>query len=434
VRVLVAHNRYRSGAPSGENAAVVDEVALLRGAGIAVDTLSPGSDDIPALSLVDRLGVAAGPVANPRGLRELTAALRGFRPDVLHLHNVYPQVSPWAVRRAHALGVPVVQTVHNYRHSCVAGFRYRDGGPCDDCVGRLLPVPAVAHGCYRGSRLQSVAMATGQAVHRGTWRTVDAYLALTPFMAAELTRLGIPADRVVLRPTAVADPGPPAPLGRNVLFAGRLDEMKGAADLVAAWRRADPPAGARLRVVGSGPLLPALRAAAGGTVDVLGPLPAERVAAEMRDAALVALPSRWYEGQPRVLVEAYAHGRPVLTAGLGSLADVGATGWTGPLAERLAVLHDRAALAAAGAAARTRYLSEHTPAAALTSLLAVYTRLTDRSHSGQSPAAPPAGPGPRRPPGGAAGPGGRGGRPQRPDAGHVGPVAGDLPGAHQLHL
>ena len=143
MRVLIGHNLYRSAAPSGENAAVADEIELLRSAGVAVDALLPSSDDIPTLRPGDRLGVAIGPVANPRGLRDLTAAIRRFQPDVLHLHNVYPQLSPWAVRRAHALGVPVVQTVHNYRHSCVSGFRFRDGRPCDSCVGRLLPVPAV---------------------------------------------------------------------------------------------------------------------------------------------------------------------------------------------------------------------------------------------------------------------------------------------------
>lgn len=468
MRVLVAHNLYRSGAPSGENAAVAEEIAALRAAGVAVEAYLPHSDDIPALSTMDKVGVALGPVANPAGLRALTGAIRAHRPDVLHLHNVFPQVSPWAVRRAHALGVPVVQTVHNYRHSCVAGFRFRDGGPCDSCVDRLLPVPAVVHGCYRGSRLQSAAMAAGQVVHRGTWRSVDAFLALTPFQVAELGRLGVPAGRITLRPTAVPDPGPPGPPGRNVLFAGRLDEMKGVHMLLSAWERSSPPPGARLRIVGSGPLLPFLRFSAGPEVDVLGPLDAAGVAAEMRAAALVALPSLWYEGQPRVLVEALAHGRPVLTTDVGGLADVGGPaggspangsstggsptggfpaggspaggsfGWTGPpaaLADRLAVLRDPAALAAAGVAARARYLAVHTPAAALAALLAVYTRLTERSdHSGQGSTAPAAGPRPRRPAGGAADPGGRGGRAQRPDAGQLGPVAGDLPGAHELHL
>lgn len=387
MRVLVAHNLYRSTAPSGENAAVAEEVALLRSAGVDVRTLLPHSDDIPALPPARKVGVAIGPVANPHGLRALTAAITEFRPDVVHVHNVFPQLSPWAVRRAHALGVRVVQTVHNYRHSCVAGFRFRDGRPCDDCVGRVLPVPAVVHGCYRDSRLQTLPMAAGQVVHRSTWRSVDAFLVLTPFMAGELARLGIPAERVVLRPTAVADPGPPVPIGNNVLFAGRLDEMKGVRHLVAAWQLADRPEEARLRIVGSGPLEDELRrlGAAADGVDVLGPLPSADVAAEMRAAAVVALPSRWYEGQPRVLVEALAHGRPVIATNLGGMAglDEQGVGWSVPpapdgLAGALRVLHDRSLLRVTGKRAREAYDQHHSPDAALRSLLDVYRNLTDR--------------------------------------------------------
>jgi glycosyltransferase involved in cell wall biosynthesis len=385
MRVLVAHNRYRSALPSGENAVVAADVAMLRDAGVQVRSLLPSSDDIDGLPFGRRAGIATSPVLNPAGVRELRAVFRDFRPDVLHVHNVVPHFSPWVVRSSHAAGVPVVQTVHNYRHSCVSGFRFRDGHPCDDCVGRLLPVPAVVHSCYRGSTVQSAAMAAGQFAHRGTWRSVDRFLALTSFQAGELVRLGINAARVSVRPTAAPDPGPPTPPGRNVLFVGRLDEMKGAQDLLAAWARTDPPPGARLRIVGEGPLLKPLwrTAACMSTVDLLGRLDADGVAAEMRDAALVALPSLWYEGMPRVLVEALGHGRPVLVHDIGGLPvdDHDRLGWAAPvggLAKTLDVLHNREVLREKGIAARERYLDRHTPAAATDSLLAAYRDVTGR--------------------------------------------------------
>lgn len=384
MKVLVAHNRYRSALPSGENAVVDQEVSQLRAAGLDVRAVLPSSDDIPALPAARKIGVALGPVSDPWAVRELAALIDSFRPDVLHLHNVFPQISPWSVRTAHRRGVPVVQTVHNYRHSCISGFRFRAGGPCDSCVGRRLPLPAVRHACYRGSHLQSFAMATGQVLHRGTWLSVDHFLALTPFMAGQLTALGVPAGRISIRPTAVPDPGPPGPPGIDVVFVGRLDEMKGADLLLSGWEAARPPAGSRLRVVGDGPLLQELRHRGEQIpgVDVLGPLGPDGVASAMRAAALIAIPSLWYEGQPRVLAEAFAHGRPVLATDLGGLAglDAQGVGWSVPptteaFARALQVLHDPHRLRTAATRARQAYEEHHSAERALESLLHVYDRL-----------------------------------------------------------
>jgi glycosyltransferase involved in cell wall biosynthesis len=381
MRVLVAHNRYRSGLPSGENAAVEAEIGQLRAAGVDVRAYLPASDGIPQLPPVRRIGVATGPVVNPWGVRDLTRLIAEFRPDVLHVHNVFPLVSPWAIRAARARGVPVVQTVHNYRHSCVSGFRYRSGAPCDDCVGRRVALPGIRHACYRGSRLQSAAMALGGAVHRTTWLAVDRFLALTPFLRRELIGLGVPPDRVVLRPSSVPDPGPPSPLGRDVLFVGRLDEMKGVLLLLRAWARAAPPPGTRLRIVGDGPARDAVRqlARTRPDVDLVGRLDPAGVDRELRAAALVVIPSRWYEGQPLVYAEALAHGRPVLATDLGGLAGLGelGVGWSVPassqaIADALTLLHDRDTLRLRGRRARVRYENVHTPDRAVAALLRVY--------------------------------------------------------------
>src|SRR5262249_25956371 len=143
------------------------------------------------------------------------------RPDLVHLHNPYPLISPWIVRTAHRYGVPVVQTVHNYRHVCAAATFFRDGHPCHDCQGRLVPLPAVVHSCYRGSRAQSVVMATTLTVHRSTWRQVDRYLTLTPSMGAFLRAMGVDEARISVKPNTVPDPGEHNRVGAGFLFAGR---------------------------------------------------------------------------------------------------------------------------------------------------------------------------------------------------------------------
>ena len=161
MRVLVAHNLYRSSAPSGENQLVRAEIELLRDGGVEVVGLIQDSDDIPD-GIRGLLEAAPGPVYSRDGVRRFTRLLEEHRPDVVHLHNVFPLISPYVVRVAARRDVPVVQTVHNYRHGCVNGLHLREGHACTDCLGTRLGLPAVQHGCYRGSRAQTVPMALGQ--------------------------------------------------------------------------------------------------------------------------------------------------------------------------------------------------------------------------------------------------------------------------------
>ncbi len=164
MKIVVAHNRYSSAQPSGENIIVDAEIAQLRAAGVEVLPFLRSSDEIGELPASQKLLLPLGPIYAGRAQRELTALIRGHRPDVLHLHNPYPLISPWIVRTAHAHGLPVVQTVHNYRQVCVNGVYFRDGHICQDCKGRALPLPAVRHACYRGSTAQSLVMATALTV------------------------------------------------------------------------------------------------------------------------------------------------------------------------------------------------------------------------------------------------------------------------------
>jgi glycosyltransferase involved in cell wall biosynthesis len=394
--VLVAHNRYRSATPSGENTFVASQRAALTAAGVEVVPLDCSSDDLPGLPVAQRLAVAAGPVHNPFGVRRMRDALARHRPDVVHVHNTVPLLSPSVLREARRAGVPVVHTVHNFRQDCVNGLYFRDGAVCTDCHGRAVALPAVAHGCYRGSRLQSVPMVVGRSVHRSTWARVDAFVALSRFHRDYLGSLGIDPARVTVVPTACEDPGPTPPPGRDLLFLGRLTPEKGAGELLDAWERAcagsGPPDGRRLVLAGDGPLLGPLRRRAERLpgVEVTGPQDAAGVGALLRRCGVVVVPSRWYEGYPRAAVEALAHGRALLVSDLGALPAVvagddaaddadGRAGWTAaPDAAALAVairaLTDED-VGRCGRAARRRYESAHTPEVTTAALLGVYRRL-----------------------------------------------------------
>jgi glycosyltransferase involved in cell wall biosynthesis len=378
MRVLVAHNFYRSSAPSGENTLVRAEVDLLRTGGVDVVEQFEDSDDLVGLRGVVR--AAPGPIYSRGGVRRFTELLRESRPDVVHLHQVAPLISPWVVRVANRHRVPVVQTVHAYRHTCVNGLHVRDGRVCTDCVGTRLNLPSVRHGCYRGSRLQTTPVTVGLDLHRRTWRDgVARFLALTPFMRDLLVAGGLPAERITVRPTWVPDPGAAGAPGRDVLYVGRLDEAKGVDRLLDAWARSRPD-GRHLVLAGEGPLASRVDAAQrrDPTVEWLGAVPHERVAGAMRDAAYVAVPSRFFEGYPLVVAEAFAHGRAVLTVSGGSVGTIVGDdgGWTvepttEAVARALATISDHD-VQRHSIAARRRFERDNTPARGLESLLATY--------------------------------------------------------------
>ncbi len=382
MRVLVAHNRYRSGQPSGENAIVDAEVAGLRGRGVTVDLLLAESDDIADFGLVARAGLPLRPTWSAATRRRFRAMVDAHRPDVVHVHNLYPLLSPMVVRWAGSAGLPVVATVHNVRLACLAGTWFRDGGECRDCAGHRVPLPGVRHGCHPQGRAAGTALAVAHGIHRGTWRQVDRYLAVSRYVTEALTAAAIPPDRIEVRPNGVADPGPSGPPGRHVLFAGRLSEAKGLPLLLEAWRRGPRPPGAELRLAGDGDLRAAAERAAADdpSIRVLGQLGPEAIQAELRAAAVVAVPSLGPEACPTVVLEALAAGRAVVATPVGGLPELvdDAVGTLAPARpEALAgALSDVAGDAVdRGAAARRRYEERFTADRALDRLVAVYDEL-----------------------------------------------------------
>lgn len=382
MKVVVAHNRYREALPSGENTIVDAEIAQLAAAGVDVVPFIRSSDEIGALSPAGKALLPISPIYAPAAQRELSALLAEQRPDVLHLHNPYPLISPWVVRTAHKHGVPVVQTVHNYRQVCSSGLYFRDGQICTDCKGRAVGIPAVVHRCYRGSRAQSAIMATTLAVHRPTWRSVDRYIALTSAIADHLREYGIPDERIVVKPNAVADPGPPpTEPGEGFLFAGRLAPEKGLGLLLDAWREHPDKSIGTLRIAGDGEQRALAERAAAERADVefLGPLDRAATAAAMRRSAVVLATSTWHDVLPTVIIEALSHGRPVLGTALGGIpylvGEDEPAGWVippTPQALAAALPQARDGAAALVSRARSRYERMFHPDVVTARLIEVY--------------------------------------------------------------
>jgi glycosyltransferase involved in cell wall biosynthesis len=378
MNVLVLHSRYSTGPSSGENRVVDDEVALLRAHGHDVRVWTP---DPPANYAFERAALGARAVwsrASVAHVRTLTAELR---PDVIHVHNLYPMLSPAVLRTTAA---PVVMTLHNYRLMCLPATFLRDGRTCEDCLGRG-PWQGVVHRCYRGSAAGSASLATALALHRraGTFRRVTRFLAVSEFVRTKHIEAGIEPDRIAVKPNFV-DPLPrrQGP-GEYFLFLGRLAPEKGIGPLVEAWREIP----ARLVVVGDGEERARLAASAPETVEFHDSVAGDRVGEYLARARALVVPSIWYEGAPRTITEAYAAGVPVIASRCGALPGVVPDGVTGVLAEpgdvtswRAAVgrLLDDATAVALGDRAFAEWRTSYSPERGIVDLEDAYRAAMDR--------------------------------------------------------
>jgi glycosyltransferase involved in cell wall biosynthesis len=328
MKILAVHNRYQR--PGGEDQVFVDETALLETRNHRVLRYEVHNEQVKQ---VNRLILAKDTVWNTSAYRELGALIRRERPDVVHFHNTLPLVSPAGYYAARAEGVPVIQTLHNYRLLCPVALFFRDGRVCEDCMGKTVPWPGVVHRCYRGSRAASGVVATMLTVHRAlrTWtEMVDVYVALTEFARNKFIEGGLPAGKIVVKPNFVApDPGQGPGGGGYALFVGRLAPEKGTGTMLAAWDRL----GTRipLKIVGDGPLRDRVVEAAArqSNVEWLGHRPVADVHELMGKADMLVFPSQWYETFGRVAAEAFAAGTPVIAANIGAVAELVEHGRTG---------------------------------------------------------------------------------------------------------
>lgn len=378
LRVLIAHNAYQL--RGGEDSVVEAETALLRQQGHEVGLWIRHNNDVSGMS---RLNVARQTLWSTETVNTLRDRVARFQPDVIHVHNTLPLISPSVFWAAAGEGVPVVQTLHNFRLLCPQATFLREGRVCEDCLGRVVPWPAVHHRCYRESAVQTAAVAAMVTLHKGlgTWRhKVTRYIALNEFCRGKFIAGGLPADRIDVKPNFVDQLTPPDWSGRHGgVYVGRLSVEKGVATLIEAMQ-AHPTHG--VEVIGSGPLEADLKAVAGDAW--LGAQPLSEVLARLSRAAYLVLPSACYEGFPRTLVEAYACGVPVIASRHGSLQELVKEGRTGLLFEpgnaaalaeciRWAQLNPQAMLEM-GRAARAEYEALYTPERNVMQLEGVYRR------------------------------------------------------------
>ena len=388
MRILLVHNRYRI--RGGEDEVSEMEAALLRSHRHELIELIEDNQRITSLASL-RMGFST--VWNRESYRHLRRLIREWRPDIVHIHNFFPLISPAAHYAASVEGIPTVQTLHNYRLLCPNALFLRNGRPCEDCLGKFVPWPGVVHACYRGNRAASGTVALMLIVHRalGTWnKAVSLYIALTDFARQKFIDGGMPAGKIVVKPNFIyPSPDPGEGHGCYALFVGRLFPEKGLDTLLAAWEQL----GGRvpLKIVGDGPL--ARKVVEFGTrlpdLKWLGRRDLKEVYALMSQARFLILPSIWYEGGlPRTVIEAFAMGRPVIASDLGSMSTLVEHGRTGlhftpgapdDLATRVAWAWNHPQdMMEMGQEARREYEAKYTAERNYELLMEIYRRATAR--------------------------------------------------------
>ena len=328
MRILSVHSRYRI--RGGEDEVCDDERQLLQDQGHVVDFYEDHNDRITQLSAPQ---VALQTVWSRDTYKALRQRLSAQAYDIVHVHNFLPLISPSVYYAAQASGVPVVQTLHNYRLLCPNALFFRQGQVCEDCLGNPIPWSGVRNACYRNNLAASTAIATMLTVHRTfkTWTdAVNLYIALTEFARDKFIQGGIPAEKILVKSNFVSsDPGVGTGQGGYALYVGRLSVEKGIDVLLAAWEQLQSQV--PLKIVGDGPLREEVLAATRKlpNVEWLGRKPIEEVYALMGEAMMLILPSKWYETFGRVAIEAFAKGTPVIAAKIGAIAELVDAGRTG---------------------------------------------------------------------------------------------------------
>jgi glycosyltransferase involved in cell wall biosynthesis len=328
MRILSVHNSYQI--RGGEDESREAEQRLLQEMGHDVEVYEESNDKVATLNPAQ---LALRTVWSAEAYRTVRARLKEKPHQIVHVQNFFPLLSPSVHYAAQAEGVPVVQTLRNYRLLCPNALFFREGQVCEDCLGQFVPWSGVVHGCYRDNQIASAAVATMLTAHRllPTWtEKVDLYIALTEFARQKFISGGLPAEKIVVKPNFVhPDPGVGQGQGGYALFVGRLSVEKGLDTLLAAWEKLDDRI--PLKIVGEGPLADQVTKAIANSTQIewLGRKPMAEVHQLMGNARFLIFPSKWYETFGRVAIEAFAKGTPVIASDIGAIAELVTDGRTG---------------------------------------------------------------------------------------------------------
>lgn len=375
MKILFIHNAYQNF--GGEDVVVGAEIALLRSHGHQVELYKRHNDELHHISAAS---AAITALWSRDAANAVNTVCEKLEPDIIHVHNTFPLISPSIYWTAARRKIPVVQTLHNFRLFCAQGTFLRNGAICEDCLGKV-PWRAVTRKCYRESAAQSAVLVGMLGVHRtaGTYREkITRYIALSAFSRERFIEGGLPAEQLRIKPNFIESGIRPDWGDRQGgLYVGRLSSEKGIGTLL----EADRIGGSKnIEVIGGGPCEDIV--ARNFEERYLRFLPRDEIMKHMRSSSFLIVPSIGYEQLPTTIIEAFSCGLPVIASRLGSLIDIVQDGVTGllfntgdaaDLAAKIAWANAHPeAMQRMGRAARTEYEAKYTPANNYQMLMEIY--------------------------------------------------------------
>lgn len=330
MKILIIHNSYFF--RGGEDEVVEAERRMLETCGHTIIMHSRNNQEIKNLSVGGRLHFFLKDIFwSKQTYDDIRALIRREKPDIAHIHNALFMISPSAYDACYDEHVPLVQTLHNFRLLCPVGIFFRQGGICEQCLNSGKS-SAVFYKCWRNSYLKSflLVQVVGMLIQRVILqKKVNAFVCLTQFAKNKFIRWGMPREKIFVKPNFLdKNAGIVIKKHPYVIFVGALRDYKGIRTLIRAWREIkDAPL---LKVVGGGPLEAELRSLSDGlNVEFAGQKSFEETLGLINNASFLILPSECYETFPRVVIEAYACGIPVIASRLGALKEIVEEGKTG---------------------------------------------------------------------------------------------------------
>jgi len=399
MKIAIVHNAY--GLISGEDVVVNNLATLLEKRDITVQWFSRSSAEIEETKLGKIPAFFSG-IHNPFSRRSFGCFLRQFNPDIVHIHNLYPLISPAILPECTAQGIPVVMTVHNFRLACPNGLLMSHDELCHRCLGGR------EYWCILRNCENSFFKSTGYTIRtavarilRRYYNHVNHFICLNDFQRDLLIKEGLPADRatVLSNPISLNMKIPPRTLGADkkmdprqehsgmtgggyVAYVGRLSPEKDILTLIESARRLGD---LQFKFAGSYHRMPEVIKQKPDNCEFLGQLDAEDLVRFYRDARMVVFATRCYEGFPTVLLEAMSYGLPVVCSRIGGLPMIVEDGVNGllyepgnavELADRIRMLwQDTALCQKLGEAGQRKMQEEYAAERLMDRLIGIYEKV-----------------------------------------------------------
>ena len=326
MKILVVHNLHRSGSASGDDQVFKSETKLLQQKGIEVIPYTVINDKFDQAGPIGKIMMTLGMMWSLENYKKIEEIIEREKPDMMHVHTFFPLLSPSVLYAAKKNNVKVVATLHDTRFICPCATSLRNGKICNLC-GDGNYFRMVKYGCFKNSRIMSLAVAAIFKYHRirkSFYKQIDKYICLNDEQIQLLKEIGFEENKIVKKYNFVRDAGCSTVEipdkykipDRFVVFYGRIGEEKGIKILQNVWDNIeDIP----LVVMGGGPLEQEFEvwAEKKSNIFYLGYVPHEICMTIAGKAEFALMPSIWYEGCSMVAIETESLGIPLITTDIG---------------------------------------------------------------------------------------------------------------------